>query len=102
MTARARSLRVRGAALHYTVRGAGPPLLVIQGGARDADRAAALAHRLASTHQVVAYDRRGLRRSRVDDPTEAVSIETHSDDAHRSNLEKATDWTLWADKIVTF
>jgi len=83
MTARGASLRVRGAALHYTVRGAGPPLLVIQGGARDADRAAALAHPLASAYQVVAYDRRGLRRSRIDDPSEAVSIETHSDDAHR-------------------
>jgi uncharacterized protein involved in oxidation of intracellular sulfur len=23
-------------------------------------------------------------------------------DAHRSSLDEVTDWTLWADKLVTF
>lgn len=23
-------------------------------------------------------------------------------DAHRSNLDQVTDWTLWADKTITF
>ena len=76
-------LRVPGATLHYTVCGTGPTLLIIQGGARDADRSAPIAHHLAPTYRVVAYDRRGRSRSRLDDPSQAVSIARHGDDAHR-------------------
>jgi pimeloyl-ACP methyl ester carboxylesterase len=74
---------VPGATIHYTVRGTGPTLLIIQGGARDAARSEALARHLAPAFQVVAYDRRGLSRSRLDDPAHTVSIETHGEDAHR-------------------
>ncbi len=76
-------LRVPGATLHYTVRGAGPTLLIIQGGARDTDRSAALAGHLAPAYRVVGYDRRGLSRSHLDDPAQPVSIERHGEDAHR-------------------
>ncbi|MDO2969890.1 alpha/beta fold hydrolase [Mycobacteroides abscessus] len=29
------------------------------------------------------YDRRGLSRSKIDDPSKALSLQTHSDDASR-------------------
>jgi len=76
-------LKVPGATLHYQVCGTGPTLLIIQGGARDADRAAAFAKQLAPAYRVVTYDRRGLSRSRLDDPAQAVNIEVHGEDAHR-------------------
>ena len=76
-------LKVPGATLHYQVHGIGPTLLIIQGGARDADRATALAQELAPAYRVVTYDRRGLSRSRLDDPAQTVSIEVHAEDAHR-------------------
>ena len=42
------SLVVPGAKLYYKVRGDGPPLLVLQGGAGDADTPDALASTLAA------------------------------------------------------
>jgi pimeloyl-ACP methyl ester carboxylesterase len=38
---------------------------------------------LTDAYTVVTYDRRGAGRSTLDDPNEDVSIEMHSDDAHR-------------------
>jgi pimeloyl-ACP methyl ester carboxylesterase len=49
--------------LTYKVRGTGPVLLIIQGGAGDADGSDRLADRLIDAYTVVTYDRRGLSRS---------------------------------------
>ncbi|MEV5751998.1 alpha/beta hydrolase [Actinoallomurus sp. NPDC052308] len=54
-----------------------------QGGDGDAGRNAGLVARLADDYTVVTYDRRGLSRSRLDDPGAPVTLETHADDAHR-------------------
>ena len=32
----------------------------------------------------------------------AIREEQLVDGARRSNLEELTDWTLWADKVITF
>ncbi|GAA0364823.1 alpha/beta hydrolase [Actinoallomurus spadix] len=81
---------VPGATLYYEIRGAGPLLLVLQGGDGDAGRNADLVRRLADDYTVVTYDRRGLSRSRLDDPEAPVTLETHADDAHRL-LAELTD-----------
>ncbi len=49
--------------LYYTLRGSGPMLLILQGGAGNADGSEALANQLAGTFTVITYDRRGLSRS---------------------------------------
>lgn len=77
------TLHVPGARLYYEVRGAGPVLLMLAGGHGDADTMDAVANHLADQYTVVTYDRRGLSRSRFDDPSEAIRLETHSDDARR-------------------
>jgi pimeloyl-ACP methyl ester carboxylesterase len=74
---------VPGAVLHHQVRGSGPLLLVLQGGDGDADRTHDLVDQLVDHHTVVTYDRRGLARSRVDNPAEPVTTATHADDVHR-------------------
>ena len=68
--------------LYYTVRGIGPMLLILQGGAGDANGSEAMANELASDFTVVTYDRRGLSRSKpiLSDKYEIV---THADDAAR-------------------
>ena len=68
--------------LYYTVRGSGPMLLILQGGAGNADGSEALANELSSDFTVVTYDRRGLSRST---PIRAERYEnaTHADDAAR-------------------
>lgn len=91
ITARDGTLAVPGATLFYKVRGDGPLLLVLQGGAGDADGSDALAALLADRYQVVSYDRRGLSRSRLDDPHQTVSIETHAEDAHLLLAELADE-----------
>ncbi len=75
------TLPVPGTRLYYEVRGTGPVLLMLAGGHGDADTMDACASHLAGKFTVVTYDRRGLSRSQLDDPSEAISIETHSDDA---------------------
>jgi pimeloyl-ACP methyl ester carboxylesterase len=75
-------LNVPGASLHYQTQGKGPVLLVIMGGGGDADAASGITEHLSSSFTVVTYDRRGLSRSTIDDPTQPRSIEQHSDDAH--------------------
>jgi pimeloyl-ACP methyl ester carboxylesterase len=64
------TLKVPGATLHYEVRGSGPILLLIPGGNGDAGPYAPLAGLMADRFTVVAYDRRGFSRSRLDDPTD--------------------------------
>ncbi|WP_214409972.1 alpha/beta fold hydrolase [Sphaerisporangium fuscum] len=76
-------LVVPGSRLHYEVRGTGPLLLVLQGGDGDARHSGGLVRRLAGEFTVVTYDRRGLSRSTIDDPSRPVTVETHADDAHR-------------------
>src|SRR4051812_5598602 len=83
-------LDVPGARLHYKVCGEGPLLLMLPGGDGDADAADAIAGRLLDAFTVVTYDRRGLSRSPVDEPTRSPGVSTHSDDAHRL-LAELTD-----------
>jgi len=80
---KASTLRVPGATLHYEVRGSGPILLLIHPGGGDARAFDTIANDLAGRYTVVAYDRRGLSRSRLDDPARNQRVETHADDAHR-------------------
>lgn len=76
-------LRVDGATLHYEVRGDGPLLLLIPGGAGDAASYDGVADTLATDHTVVSYDPRGMSRSPLDDPDAAQHVERHADDALR-------------------
>jgi pimeloyl-ACP methyl ester carboxylesterase len=77
-------LRLPGASLYYKTRGTGPLLLMLQGGAGDADGSDSLVAHLVSHYTVVTYDRRGLSRSRLEEGAEALTLlEIHSDDAHR-------------------
>jgi pimeloyl-ACP methyl ester carboxylesterase len=68
--------------LYYTVRGSGPLLLILQGGAGNADGSEALANELACDFTVMTYDRRGLSRS-TPIRGETYEIATHADDAAR-------------------
>lgn len=81
-TAGTGTLRVPGATLYYKKQGAGPLLLILQGGDGDAEGSNGIAAHLAGHYAVVTYDRRGLSHSRVDNPAEGLRLETHSDDAH--------------------
>ncbi|TDP97261.1 alpha/beta fold hydrolase [Labedaea rhizosphaerae] len=74
-------LEVDGAKLYYQVEGAGPVLLVAQSGEGDADRSVDLVRHLVDSFTVVTYDRRGLSRSTVDDPSRPVSVAEHDRDA---------------------
>ena len=68
--------------LYYTIRGSGPVLLILQGGAGNADGAEDLANHLADDFTVVTYDRRGLSRS-TPISAERYDIAAHGDDAAR-------------------
>ncbi|HYO30110.1 MAG TPA: alpha/beta hydrolase, partial [Thermomicrobiales bacterium] len=81
------TLAVPGAELHYEVAGSGPVLLLIPGGALDADSFGPLARLLAADYTVVRYDPRGISRSRLDGPAEDIPVELHADDAGRLLLE---------------
>lgn len=75
------TLKVPGATLYYEVRGSGPVLLLIPGGAGDAasyDHAAAA---LADRYTVVSYDPRGMSRSPLDGPPADQRVEVHGEDA---------------------
>jgi pimeloyl-ACP methyl ester carboxylesterase len=83
-------LPVSGATLHYRVAepddadASTPPvpaLLLLQGGDGDADGMAALTSLLAERFRVITYDRRGLSRSRIGDPTAPVDLGVHAEDA---------------------
>jgi pimeloyl-ACP methyl ester carboxylesterase len=60
----ANTLCVPGARLHYEVRGAGPVLLMINGGPSDADQFVPVAEALAGHYTIVIYDTRGNSRWR--------------------------------------
>jgi pimeloyl-ACP methyl ester carboxylesterase len=76
-------LPVPGAKLHYETRGSGPILLMIHGGGGSARAFDGIAAHLAQRFTVVTYDRRGLSRSKQDNPAAEQRVETHSDDARR-------------------
>ncbi|MFI8825411.1 alpha/beta fold hydrolase [Streptomyces sp. NPDC053431] len=83
-------LEVPGAVLHYQVQGAGPVLLISQSGEGDADRTVDLVPHLADAFTVVTYDRRGLSRSRLEDPQRTATLAEHADDL-RHVLATVTD-----------
>ncbi len=74
-------LSVDGARLHYKAVGSGPVLLMLPGGDGDADAFDLTTPLLCDRFTVVTYDRRGLSRSVLDEPGQAISIERHADDA---------------------
>ena len=76
-------LAVPGATLYYKMQGHGQLLLMLQGGDSDADATDALASHVIDDYTVLSYDRRGLSRSPVDDPSAPVDLSTHCDDAAR-------------------
>ena len=71
--------RVNGTTLYAEVRGSGPAVLLIPGGAEDAEGWRAVAERLTG-RTVVTYDRRGTLRSGREDWPGAGSAQ-HADDA---------------------
>ena len=70
---------MNGTTLYAEVRGVGSPVLLIPGGAEDAEGWRAVAERLDG-YTVVTYDRRGTRRSGRDDWPGPGSVQ-HADDA---------------------
>ncbi|QNP74586.1 alpha/beta fold hydrolase [Streptomyces roseirectus] len=81
--AREGTLPVPGATLHYEVRGAGPPALLLAGGNSDAAVFTALANALATDHRVISCDPRGNSRSALTGPPADQRIEEHGDDIGR-------------------
>lgn len=77
------TLKVPGAKLYYEVRGSGPTLLIIPGGAEDAGVFADLAQWLADRYTVVAYDPRGNSRSTFDGEPKELQLDVQGDDAAR-------------------
>lgn len=78
------TLTVPGARLYFEVRGTGPLLLLIPGGASDAEVFRDLADELAAHHRVVTYDPRGISRSLLDGvPPPEPWLDTQADDAAR-------------------
>ena len=73
------TLQVRGARLHYEVRGEGP-LVVLVGAPMDAQSFTPLAERLATDHTVLTTDPRGINRSPLDDPDQDSTPELRADD----------------------
>ena len=70
---------VNGTVLYAEVRGAGPAVLLVPGGAEDAEGWGPVAERLTG-RTVVTYDRRGTLRSGTDDWPGGGSAQ-HADDA---------------------
>ncbi|MBT2408744.1 MULTISPECIES: alpha/beta fold hydrolase [unclassified Streptomyces] len=77
------TLRVPGAVLHYQLQGSGPLLLISQSGEGDADRTVDLVPHLTDAFTVLTYDRRGLSRSRLDEPGRTTALAEHAEDVHR-------------------
>ncbi|APE26009.1 MULTISPECIES: alpha/beta fold hydrolase [Streptomyces] len=77
------NLRVNGATLHYAVRGQGPLLLLIPGGAGGAASFDGIADDLAAEYTVATYDPRGMSGSTLDDPGAEQNVAEHADDALR-------------------
>ena len=69
--------------LHYDVRGAGPVLLIIPGGAGHPMGFEPLADALTGRFTVVTYDPLGLAHGRLGEPVGDQRVEEWSDGAHR-------------------
>ncbi|HEY3059282.1 MAG TPA: alpha/beta hydrolase [Chloroflexota bacterium] len=67
--------------LYYEIRGRGPTLLLISGGASDADQWSAIAPMLADDFTVLTYDRRGYSRSSRPANWTSTSVTEQADDA---------------------
>ncbi|WP_354637769.1 alpha/beta fold hydrolase [Kitasatospora camelliae] len=80
------TLDVPGATLHYEVRGSGPVLLLIPGGAGDAGMYTGLTAALADRHTVIGYDQRGLSRSRIHG-------EAGTADGRPTGEQRVTEWS---------
>ncbi|MFI9722871.1 alpha/beta fold hydrolase [Streptomyces sp. NPDC052396] len=78
-----RRLAVPGAELYVEVHGTGPLLLLIPGGASDAEVFQPLAAALAADYRVVSYDPRGISRSGLHGPPPEPWLAVHTDDAYR-------------------
>jgi pimeloyl-ACP methyl ester carboxylesterase len=76
------TLKVPGASIYYEVRGSGPLLLLISGGSGDASSFNILLNYLTDQYTVVTYDRRGYKRSKIDEPSQELQMETESNDIH--------------------
>lgn len=76
------NLRVPDADLHYELRGSGP-LVVLVGAPMDARPFTGLAELLATDHQVLTTDPRGINRSHLDDPQAEATVELRADDLAR-------------------
>jgi hypothetical protein len=68
------TVKVPGARLFYQVRGSGPGLMILCGGAAGVDGFSSVAPYLAASYTVVTYDRRGLSRSPLDHPGQDPAI----------------------------
>ncbi len=77
------ALDVPGATLYYEVRGAGPLLLLIPGGAGDAGMYAGLFDELTARYTVLTYDPRPFSRSRQHGPVGEQRVGEWADDALR-------------------
>lgn len=76
------TLEAPGATLHYEVRGSGPLLLLIPGGAGDAGMYAGMAAALtAAGYAVASFDPRALSRSRLHGPLGDQRVAEWSEDA---------------------
>ncbi|MCC3777654.1 alpha/beta hydrolase [Streptomyces sp. UNOB3_S3] len=75
------TLDVPGATLHYEVRGSGPLLLLIPGGAGDAGMYAGITATLAAEYSVASFDPRALSRSRLHGPLGDQRVAEWSEDA---------------------
>ncbi|MEV5972037.1 alpha/beta fold hydrolase [Streptomyces sp. NPDC051921] len=76
------TVKVPGAALHHEVRGSGPVLLLVPGGAGDAGLFEGMADLLADAgYTVVSYDQRGLSRSPLDGPPDDQRVAEWGADA---------------------
>lgn len=80
-TVQTKTISVPGAVLRYTLRGSGPLLLLISGGEGGSEGYESLATILSDKYTVITYDRRGAPGSKLHDPSEAVTLVTHSEDA---------------------
>ncbi|GAB3497109.1 alpha/beta hydrolase [Amycolatopsis cihanbeyliensis] len=72
---------VEGGELYYEARGAGDPVLLVQGALGEAGTTAQLADVLAEHYLVISYDRRGLSRSTVRQGAPPVTLSRHAADA---------------------
>ncbi len=82
-TATGQALEVPGATLRYDVRGSGPLVLLVPGGAADSTIFAALVPHLVDDHTVVTFGPRGIGRSTLTGPAGEVAVQTQADDVHR-------------------